>query len=207
MKKILYILLISCFGLSIISCKKEESEDSGPYNRLLGGTIQGLAITLTGKVTTLAGPAAGSTDNSSTDGTGSDARFYHPFGITTDGTNLYVSDFGNHKIRKVVISSGVVTTLAGPAAGTTTSGDTDGTGTDARFKNPIGITTDGTNLYVSDWSNNKIRKIVISSGVVTTLAGPAAGTTTSGDTDGTGTDARFKNPIGLLKVFYQFQLP
>ncbi len=148
-------------------------------------------------MTTLAGPAAGSTDNNSTDGTGSDARFYQPYGITTDGTNLYVSDYGNNKVRKVVISSGVVTTLAGPAAGTTTEGDADGTGTDARFKGPSGITTDGTNLYLGGWSNNKVRKIVISSGVVTTLAGPAAGTTTSGDTDGTGTDARFYGPAEI----------
>ena len=160
MKKILYILLISCFGLSIISCKKEESDDSsGPTNKLLGGTIQGIALTLTGKVTTIAGPAAGSTDNSSTDGTGSDAGFYNPYGITTDGTNLYVSDYGNNKIRKVVISSGVVTTLAGPAAGTTTEGDTDGTGTDARFNSPSEITSNGTYLYVVEFINNKIRRI------------------------------------------------
>ncbi|MBI5236003.1 MAG: hypothetical protein HY886_07130, partial [Deltaproteobacteria bacterium] len=52
----------------------------------------------TGVVTTLAG-TAGSTG--STDGTGSDARFYNPYGLTTDGTNLYVVDTYNHTIRKI----------------------------------------------------------------------------------------------------------
>ena len=58
-----------------------------------------------------------------------------------------------------MISSGVVTTLAGPAAGTTTSGDTDGTGTDARFNSPAEITSNGTYLYLVEFSNNKIRRI------------------------------------------------
>ncbi|MBI5236082.1 MAG: hypothetical protein HY886_07530, partial [Deltaproteobacteria bacterium] len=77
-------------------------------------------------------------------------------GITTDGTNLYVADTYNHTIRKIVISTGVVTTLAGTALST---GSTDGTGSVARFYNPFGITTDGTNLYVADTSNHTIRKI------------------------------------------------
>ena len=96
------------------------------------------------------------------------------YGITTDGTNLYVADSGNHTIRKIVISTGIVTTLTGSAGN---SGSTDGTGSAAQFAGPMGITTDGTNLYVADTGNNTIRKIVISTGAVTTLAGtpPASG--------------------------------
>ncbi len=151
----------------------------------------------TGAVSTLAGPSAGTTTSGDTDGTGNAARFNLPSAITTDGTNLFVADAFNAKIRKIVISTGVVTTLAGPAQGSTTTGDADGTGNAARFNPPQGITTDGTNLYVADSNNNKIRRIVISTGVVTTLAGPAAGTTTSGNTDGTGNAARFNNPKGI----------
>ncbi|MEC8840428.1 MAG: hypothetical protein VX432_02435, partial [Candidatus Poribacteria bacterium] len=33
--------------------------------------------------------------------TGTSAKFTTPWGITTDGTNLYVGDHGNHKIRKI----------------------------------------------------------------------------------------------------------
>ena len=102
MKKILYILLISCFGLSIISCKKEESDDSsGPTNKLLGGTMQGIALSLTGKVTTIVDSAAGATTTGDTDGTGNDARFYGPVELTSNGTYLYVVDFSNNKIRRI----------------------------------------------------------------------------------------------------------
>ena len=140
----------------------------------------------TGAVTTL----AGNTSSGSTDATGTAARFLYPTGITTDGTNLYVADRLNHKIRKIVISSGVVTTLAGSGS----EGSADGTGTSASFKYPNGITNDGTNLYVADRTNHTIRKIVISSGVVTTLAGSAG---SSGSTNGTGTSAKFKFPYGI----------
>jgi hypothetical protein len=155
----------------------------------LGGSIQDTALNLTSKVTTFAGPAAGTTTSGNADGIGTSTSFNSPRGITTDGNNLYVTDSSNNKIRKIVISTGVVTTLAGGGSGTST----DGTGTSASFNNPRGITTDGTNLYVADVNNNKIRKIVIATGVVTTLAGGGSGTST----DGTGTSASFNNPQGI----------
>jgi hypothetical protein len=139
----------------------------------------------TGVVTTLAGTGSSGSAN----GTGTSASFNNPYGITTDGTNLYVSDTYNHLIRKIVISTGVVTTLAG----TGSSGSANGTGTSASFYKPYRITTDGTNLYVGDTFNHLIRKIVISTGVVTTLAG----TGSSGTANGTGTSASFNNPIGI----------
>ena len=108
-------------------------------------------IIATGVVTTLAGGGSGT----STDGTGTTASFNRPQGITSDGTNLYVSDTNNHKIRKIVIATGVVTTLAG----STPFGSTDASGIAAKFKKPRGITSDGTDLYVVDSANNKIRKI------------------------------------------------
>jgi hypothetical protein len=139
----------------------------------------------TGVVTTLAGTGSPGSSN----GTGTAASFNYPGGITTDGTNLYVADWGNHRIRKIVISTGVVTTLAG----TGSPGSSNGTGTAASFNYPEGITTDGTNLYVGDTSNHLIRKIVISTGVVTTVAG----TGSSGSANGTGTSASFYNPYGI----------
>jgi len=67
-----------------------------------------------------------------------------------------VADTYNHLIRKIVISTGAVTTVAG----TGSSGSADNTtGTSASFYYPTGITTDGTNLYVTDSENHLIRKI------------------------------------------------
>jgi len=142
-------------------------------------------VIATGVVTTFAGSGTAG----STEGTGTSAQFYGAYGITNDGTNLYVADTYNHKIRKIVIATGVVTTFAGSGA----AGSTDGTGTSAKFNYPYGITSDGTNLYVADASNHKIRKIVIATGVVTTLAGSGS----AGSSDGTGTSAELNSPYGI----------
>jgi hypothetical protein len=139
----------------------------------------------TGVVTTLAGSGSGSSSN----GTGTAASFNRPWGITTDGTNLYVSEFNSHNIRQIVISTGVVTTVAGSGS----SGSVNGTGTAASFKQPMGITTDGTNLYVAEYIGHNIRQIVISTGVVTTVAGSGS----SAFADDTGTAASFKNSGGV----------
>jgi len=106
----------------------------------MGGSFQGVELSLSTAVTTLAGTGSSGSAN----GTGTSASFNYPRGITTDGTNLYVADKSNHLIRKIVISTGAVTTLAG----TGSSGSANGTGTSASFYYPNGITTDGTNLYV-----------------------------------------------------------
>jgi hypothetical protein len=127
----------------------------------------------------------------SPDGTGSVARFKSPANITIAGNNLYVADFDNHSIRKVEIASGEVTTLAGSNG---KNGSTDGSGSAALFNRPFGITTDGTNLYVADTGNSTIRKVVIATGAVTTLAGtPGA----KGAVDKTGAAARFNAPAGI----------
>jgi hypothetical protein len=155
------------------------------YSEQMGGSIQGGQLSLSTVVTTLAGTGS----HGSANGTGTSASFNAPFGVTTDGTNLYVADYGNHLIRKIVISTGAVTTLAG----TGSSGSANGTGTSASFNYPGGITTDGTNLYVTDEQNHLIRKIVISTGAVTTVAG----TGSSGSANGTGTSASFHHPAGI----------
>lgn len=115
----------------------------------------------TGTVTTLAGSGPGSDD-----GIGEAARFFKPYDVTSDGSNLYVTDGSNSTIRKISLITGSVTTLAGSAR---QRGYDDGVGAAARFIQIRGITNDGTHLYVADF--NRIRKVEISTGTVTTLAG------------------------------------
>jgi hypothetical protein len=139
------------------------------------------------EVSTLAGTAGSS---GSDDGDGPAARFHGPTDITTDGTNLYVTDGQNHTIRKIVISTTEVTTLAGAAG---SSGTADGTGSAARFFYPKGITTDGTYLYVADSGNHAIRQIDPETAEVTTFAGQKG---VSGYSNETGTAAQFNVPWG-----------
>jgi len=145
-------------------------------------------ITPAGLVSTVAG-SAGLTG--SADGTGSDARFYHPEGVAADSAgSVYVADTWNHTIRKIA-PGGVVSTLAGLAG---SYGSTDGTGSGARFYQPQGITVDsGGQVYVGDTGNQTIRKIT-AGGVVSTLAGLPGN---YGSADGSGASARFYGPAGL----------
>ena len=78
-----------------------------------------------------------------------------------------MADRNNHTIRKIVISTGAVTTLAGYPGST---GSTDAAGTSARFKQPGAITIVGTNLYVGDADNHKIRKISLRGTVTADVA-------------------------------------
>jgi streptogramin lyase len=92
------------------------------------------------------------------DGTGPAASFNFPAGITVDATgNLYVTETINNRIRKIT-SGGAVSTLAGNTAGLA-----DGTGSAALFDAPIAVTGDLPNntIYIADFNNNKIRKIII----------------------------------------------
>ncbi len=132
---------------------------------------------------------AGSGQFSSDDGNGTAAGFYNPHGITINKNTgfLYVAD-GNNRIR-MISPNADVTTFAG-----FNSGNNDGTGTAASFYFPISIAIDAPgNLYVTDNSNNEIRKVNVA-GYVTTIAGDG----TPGSVDGTGKNASINAPIGIV---------
>ena len=98
------------------------------------------------------------TSAGSSDGAGTLALFDTPYGITTDGVYLYVADSNNNEIRKIEISSGTVSTLAGLGNSSPGSADTSPS-VNAMFFMPQAITTDGTKLYVADTGNHKIRVV------------------------------------------------
>jgi sugar lactone lactonase YvrE len=140
-------------------------------------------ITPQGVVSTFAGSSKSGFD----DGIGTSAQFDGPVGVAVDANgNVYVTDYNNHRIRKIT-ANGEVSTFAG-----STIGSDDGIGKLAKFNNPRGITIDSSgNLYVTDQGSHRIRKIT-SKGVVTTLAGNDAG-----NRDGIGSAALFNVPIGI----------
>lgn len=140
---------------------------------------------------------AGDLGYGSADGTNSAARFKYPGGVAIDTVgNMYVTDSGNHTIRKLtrVHTNWISATIAGQAG---SAGCVDGTNGDARFNSPVGIAVDGMgNLFVADGANNAIRKVAPqgTNWVVTTIAGSPF---YSGSADGTNGDARFNYPCGV----------
>lgn len=142
-------------------------------------------ISRTGLVTTLAGVAG---TPGGVDGPGATARFNHPAGIaiSRDGI-LHVADTFNHTIRRIT-PAGVVTTWVGLMG---VSGSADGSGSNALFNQPMGLTFDAAgNLYVADAGNATIR-CVTPAGVVSTLAGLSS---MAGLMDGMGSGAWFNRP-------------
>lgn len=144
----------------------------------------------TSEVTAFAGT---SSTCSHVDGIGTAARFDSPSGIVSDGVNLYVADSNNQVIRKIVIATQEVTTIAGSVG---ISGAADGIGAAATFNMPQGLALhpNGQVLYVADQDNHLIRQLDLATGRVTTLAGA----TESGYVDGVGGAARFNMPANLV---------
>ncbi|MCS7080655.1 MAG: hypothetical protein NZ585_11515 [Chloracidobacterium sp.] len=113
------------------------------------------------------------------------AKFLRPNGITCDPQgNLYVADFGGHRVRQILVD-GLVRTLAGSGR----AGHRDDLGLLAEFNGPRGITYAAGYLYIADLNNACIRRMTLD-GMVTTLAGDGV----EGTRDGVGRQARFKSP-------------
>jgi hypothetical protein len=147
-----------------------------------------------GDVTTLAGDGTpGYVDNTS----GASARFNIPVSLASVGSDLYVSDTGNHVIRTVNTTNlGFTTTLAGTPQ---VAGYADGTGTLALFDSPEGIASDGLSLpslYVADTANHAVRRVTLA-GNTTTVAGNSP---QAGSADGTGDASRFRAPAGIAVI-------
>ena len=104
-------------------------------------------------------------------GLATSALLTSPTGISIDAKgNLYISDGGNHCIRKVNATTGIISTIVGNGiAGYSGDG---GSATAAQLNDPSGISFDAAgNLYIADRGNNRIRKVNKSTGVITTIAG------------------------------------
>jgi DNA-binding beta-propeller fold protein YncE len=129
------------------------------------------------------------------DGAGPDALLDHPQGLALDGAGgLFVADRGSATVRRIELSTGEVTTLAGSADLT---GTADGVGSAARFRGPAGLFyLPGAlaMLYVADADAHTVRAIDLSTREVTTPFGAAD---QHGLRDGVGGDARFDYPAGF----------
>ncbi len=119
------------------------------------------------------------------------ATFNQPKDIAVSGGFMYIADTSNNAIRKVNMSNGVVTTLAGNKSG----GDAAGYGTAARFSAPTALCADptGNTLYVADTGNSRIKGINAATGLVYNISGIGY----AGYLDGSAALSRFSYPMGI----------
>ncbi len=122
----------------------------------------------TGIITTIAGKTTAG--YSGDGGPATDAELNNPVGIAIDNAgNIYIADDHNNVIRKVN-PAGIISTIAGnTTAGFSGDG---GAATAASMDLPIGIAFDvEQNLFIADVRNNKIRKVNMTTGIITTVGG------------------------------------
>jgi hypothetical protein len=166
-------------------------------------------------ISTIAGTGTGS--YSGDGGQATSATVNSPHGIALDSSgNVFFSDYNNHRVRKITVSTGIITTYAGTGSGSY-SGD-GGVASSAALTGPNGLAIDSSgtkatsrsntfitysnlipsllgNVYISDFSNNRIRKVVASSSIISTIAGTgSAGYSSDG---GQATSAALNCPVGV----------
>jgi gliding motility-associated-like protein len=93
--------------------------------------------------------------------------------------NLYIAEYGGHRIRKITASTGIITTIAGNGiAGYSGDG---GAAVNASINQPNDIAVDGSgNVFIADFLNNRIRKVDAATGNISTFAGTGVASS-SGD--------------------------
>jgi gliding motility-associated-like protein len=146
-------------------------------------------VTTSGIITTVAG---GGSSGLGDGGQATDAEFSAPNAVIVDAAgNMYIADEYDLRIRKVN-TAGIITTIAG--GGFSGLGD-GGQATAAELSNPVGVVFDAAgNLYIADYSNNRIRKIN-TSGIIYTVAG--GGSSGLGD-GGQATNAELNAPSTVV---------
>ncbi len=101
---------------------------------------------------------------------------------------MYIGDLDNHRIRKITVSTGTISTVAG--TGTASYSGDGGAATSATLYQPIGVAVDSSgddiaiicyyhhfyflllgNVYIGDKENYRVRKVAVSTGIISTIAG------------------------------------
>ncbi len=143
--------------------------------------VRNMVVTVAGSATPLGdgGPATA-------------AQLGNSRGLALDSRNLYIADYTNNRVRRVDLATGTISTFAG--GGTASPGD-GGPATAAQLSNPQGLTLDSGNLYICDFGNNRVRRVDLATGTISTVpgAGPAG---FSGD-GGPATAAQLSQVMGL----------
>jgi hypothetical protein len=145
----------------------------------------------TGTITTLAGTGVAGFGGDG--GPATAAQLNTPRFVAVDSRNLYVTDGGNNRVRRVDLATGTITTFAG--TGVAGFGGDSGPATAAQINTPLGLAVDSGNLYITDPPNNRVRRVDLATGTITTFAG--TGTAGFGGDGGPATAAQLSGPYGV----------
>jgi trimeric autotransporter adhesin len=148
-------------------------------------------VTTTGIINTVAGN--GTKGFRGDGGPATAAQLNYPWGVAVDSAgNLYFTEFGNHRIRKVT-TAGIISTVGGN--GTRGFSGDGGPATAAQFDYPLGLAVDSAgNIYLADLQNHRIRKVT-NTGIISTVAGN--GTKGFSGDGGPATTAQLNYPYGV----------
>ncbi len=144
----------------------------------------------TGVITTISG--TGTIGNSGDNGQATAAAIAYPIGVNLDRSgNVYIAS-GYHFIRKVTVSTGIISSVAGTGSSGYNGDNIKATA--ATINNPYDVVLDSNNnLYITDSGNNRIRKVDASTGVITTVVG--TGTASSTGDGSAATSATINRPL------------
>ncbi len=146
----------------------------------------------TGIITTIVG--GGNTSGCGFSGAGTSASLNGPSDVAVDSSgNVYIAGSNGNCIRKYTPATGTVSQFAG--TGTSGSTGDGGAATSARVAAPLGIAVNSTDVYIADSGNNRIRKVHLSTGVISLVAG--TGGTNACTYSGTATGVSMSGPRGM----------
>jgi uncharacterized alkaline shock family protein YloU len=149
----------------------------------------------TSVITTIAGTGAAGYSGDGNQATA--AVIYHPHGINLDSSgNIYFVDLSSYYVvRKVTVSTGIISTVAGTGSGGYNGDNIQATA--ATLNSPSDVVLDSyNNLYICDNSNSRIRKVDISTGVITTVVGTGTASSTG---DGSAATSATVNAPGFSR--------
>ena len=146
-----------------------------------------------GEITTVAG--SGAYGFSGDGGAATSARMAAAYGVAVDGAgNVYIADWGSHRIRRADGGSAEISTVAG--TGEYGFDGDEVSATSANLAAPHGVAVDGAgNVFIADTQNHRIRRVDAGSGEITTVAGTGA-EGASGD-GGPATSASLRFPFSV----------
>ena len=170
----------------------EEDPFADPPDSTEGKYVQ--VTDLSGTVRFVVGSALKAQGEQGDGGAARHASLNFPSAIAVGGEDLYIADTMNHQVRHVDMQTGTIRTIAG--TGQHRFSGEGGPSSAAMLNEPCAVVLDGKgNLFVADQSNNRIRKIDLTTEIITTVAGTGE-SAYSGD-GGQGVETCLAGPSGL----------